>query len=144
MTTPMSAERFADRFRFYSGQPQQQRGVLELHAAISSSDQGSAILDEQAPWALTYSEQPPEPPLSAGGLDPRGSEEAGMAGPQLAAPVQPGDTYLPSKKLAIPVTVTVDEAAFDKTGGNSSAADTIFREIVALLAPDEPPPVRRP
>jgi len=28
MTTPMSAERFADRFRFYRNQPQQQRGVL--------------------------------------------------------------------------------------------------------------------
>ena len=49
MTTPMSAERFSDRFRFYRDQPQQQRGVLQLHAAISSSDQGSAILDEQAP-----------------------------------------------------------------------------------------------
>jgi hypothetical protein len=49
MTTPMSAERFADRFRFYSGQPQQQRGVQQLYAAIGSSDQGTAILDEQAP-----------------------------------------------------------------------------------------------
>jgi hypothetical protein len=94
MTTPMSAERFADRFRFYSGQPQQQRGVQQLHAAISSSEQGSAILDEQAPWAVTYSEQPPEPPTPTGGLNPRGSEEAGMAGPQKPAPVKPGDTYL--------------------------------------------------
>jgi len=94
MTTPMSAERFADRFRFYSGQPQQQRGVQQLYAAIGSSDQGTAILDEQAPWALTYSEQPPQPQAPTGGLDPRGSEEAGMAGPQMAAPVHPGDTYL--------------------------------------------------
>jgi hypothetical protein len=91
MTTPMSAERFADRFRFYKGQPQQQRGVQQLHAAISSSDKGAEILDEQAPWALAYSEEPPAP---SGGLDPRGSEEAGMAGPQKPAPVQPGDTYL--------------------------------------------------
>ena len=53
MTTPMSAERFADRFRFYSGQPQQQRGVQQLYAAIASSDQGTAILCEQAPWAVT-------------------------------------------------------------------------------------------
>jgi hypothetical protein len=94
MTTPMSAERFADRFRFYKGQPQQQRGVLELHAAISSSDKGAEILDEQAPWAVTFSEQPPQPPVPSGGLDSRGSEEAGMAGPQKPAPVQPGDTYL--------------------------------------------------
>ena len=28
------------------------------------------------------------------GLDPRGSEEAGMAGPGIPAPVQPGDSYL--------------------------------------------------
>ena len=61
MTTPMSAERFADRFRFYSGQPQQQRAVQQLYAAIDSSDQGTAILCEQAPWAVTYSEQPPAP-----------------------------------------------------------------------------------
>jgi len=81
----MSAERFADRFRFYSGQPQQQRGVQQLFEAIASSDQGSAILDEQAPWALTFSEQPPQPQAPTGGLDPRGSEEAGMAGPQMAA-----------------------------------------------------------
>ena len=100
MTTPMSAERFADRFRFYKGQPQQQRGVQQLYTAIGSSDKGAAILDEQAPWAVTYSEQPPvpaAPPASASpadGLDPRGSEEDGMAGPQKPAPVQPGDTYL--------------------------------------------------
>ena len=49
MTTPMSAERFADRFRFYSGQPQQQRAVQQLYAAIDSSDQSTAILCEQAP-----------------------------------------------------------------------------------------------
>jgi len=51
--------------------------------------------------------------------------------------------YLPSKKIAIAVAVTFDEAAFDKTGGYNNAADTIFREIGALLSPDEPPPVRR-
>jgi hypothetical protein len=90
----MSAKRFADRFRFYKGQPQQQRGVFELHAAITSSEKGADILDEQAPWAITYSEQPPQPPVPSGGLDPRGSEEAGMAGPKKPAPVQPGDTYL--------------------------------------------------
>jgi hypothetical protein len=96
MSTMMSAERFADRFRFYSGQPQQQRGVQQLFKAIAGSGQSSAILDEQAPWAVTFSSKPPgpEPQPPAGGLDPRGSEEAGMAGPQKAAPVKPGDTYL--------------------------------------------------
>jgi hypothetical protein len=95
----MSAERFADRFRFYKGQAQQQRGVLQLYAAISSSNQGSAILDEQAPWAVTFSEQPPLPPAPAGGLDPRGSEEVGMVGPQKPAPVKPGDSYLSDDNL---------------------------------------------
>jgi hypothetical protein len=76
VTTPMSAKRFADRFRFYKGQPQQQRGVRELHAAISSSDNGAEILDEQVSWAVTFSEQPPQASAPAGGLDPRGSEEA--------------------------------------------------------------------
>jgi len=102
MTTPMSAERFADRFRFYRDQPQQQRGVQQLYAAIGSSDQGTEILDEQASWAVTFSSKPPapsapepqQPPAGAGGLDPRGSEEAGMAGPRIAAPVKPGDSYL--------------------------------------------------
>ena len=36
----------------------------------------------------------PQPPAPAGGLDPRGLEEAGMAGPQKPAPVKPGDSYL--------------------------------------------------
>jgi hypothetical protein len=65
MTTPMSADRFADRFRYYKGQPQQQRGVQQLHAAISSSDKGAEILDEQAPWAVIFSEQPPQPLVPA-------------------------------------------------------------------------------
>ena len=94
MTTPMSAERFADRFRFYRDQPQQQRGVQQLYEAIASSDQGATILDEQTPWAVTFSEQPPLPPAPAGGLDPRGSEEVGMVGPQKPAPVKPGDSDL--------------------------------------------------
>ena len=40
MTTPMSAERFSDRFRLYRDQPQQQRGVLQLFEAISSTECG--------------------------------------------------------------------------------------------------------
>lgn len=52
--------------------------------------------------------------------------------------------YLPSRKIAIAVAVTFDEAAFDRTGGYNNTADTLFREIGAFLAPDEAPPVRRP
>jgi hypothetical protein len=76
MSTPMSAERFADRFRFYRDQPQQQRGVLQLFEAISSTERGEEILCEQAPWALTYSEDPPaptqpQPPAGQGSLEVR-------------------------------------------------------------------------
>ena len=97
MTTPMSAERFEDRFRFYEGQEQQHRGVQLLHQAIAGGLPAEEILDEQAQWAVTFSSKPPALPAPAphaGGLDPRGSEEAGMAGPRIAAPVKPGDSYL--------------------------------------------------
>ena len=94
MTTSMSAERFEDRFRFYKGQPQQHQGVQQLHQAITEGQPAEQILDEQAPWAVTFSSEPPSPPASSGGLDPRGSEEDGLIGPKLKAPVEPGDSYL--------------------------------------------------
>jgi hypothetical protein len=90
----MSAERFADRFRHYKDLPHQQQGVQQLYEAIAGSNQSSAILNEQAPWAVTYRTRPTQPPVLAGGLDPRGSEEAGMVGPKISAPVQVGDSYL--------------------------------------------------
>lgn len=37
---------------------------------------------------------PKEPLIPAGGLDPRGSEEQGLAGPSIKAPVKAGDSYL--------------------------------------------------
>ena len=97
MASPMPPERLQDRFEAFRGEPQQVSGVWTLHAAIAALPGSEAVLDEKAPWALTFSEKPVAPPVPAapaGGLDPRGSEEAGMAGPQLAAPVQPGDSYL--------------------------------------------------
>ncbi|MFN5697966.1 MAG: L,D-transpeptidase, partial [Cyanobacteriota bacterium] len=93
----MTPERFQDRFEAFRGEPQQVSGVWTLHTAIAALPGSEAVLDEQAPWALTFSQKPAAPTAPAvpsGGLDPRGSEEAGMAGPQLAAPVQPGDSYL--------------------------------------------------
>lgn len=41
-------------------------------------------------WVSTTPKQPAAP----AGLDPRGSEEAGMVGPAMKAPVKPGDSYL--------------------------------------------------
>jgi hypothetical protein len=48
------------------------------------------ILSRRTPTLATPAQQP----ATTRHLDPRGSEEAGMAGPQKAAPVKPGDTYL--------------------------------------------------
>jgi hypothetical protein len=37
MTTPMSVERFSDRFGYFRDQPQQQLGVQQLFEAIGST-----------------------------------------------------------------------------------------------------------
>ena len=52
------------------------------------------------------------------------------------------DAYLPSKKIAIAVAVTYDEAAFDAQGNYPNGGDALFRKIGAYLAPDDAPPVR--
>jgi hypothetical protein len=90
MTTPMSAERFADRFRFYRNQPQQQRGVQQLYGAIGSSDQGTAILDEQAPWALTFSQQPPPRQHHPVASIPAAQKGPGWLAPTSRHPSKPG------------------------------------------------------
>ncbi|MCP9915559.1 L,D-transpeptidase [Cyanobium sp. ATX 6F1] len=94
MATPMTPERFQDRWEAFKDEPQQVSGVWGLYDAIKQADTGGVILSEQAPWALKFSEKPPAPPTPSGGLDPRGDEEAGLAGPKIAAPVKPGDSYL--------------------------------------------------
>ena len=91
---PMTPERLQDRFEAFKNEPQQVSGVLLLHAAIDELPGSDKVLDEGAPWALKFSETPPAPPAPSGGLDPRGTEEAGLVGPRIAAPVQPGDSYL--------------------------------------------------
>jgi len=48
--------------------------------------------------------------------------------------------YLPSRKIAIAVAVTYDQAAFDSSGNYDNEADTVFRKIAAQLAPDDAPP----
>lgn len=52
--------------------------------------------------------------------------------------------YLPSQKIAIAVAVTYLPEAFDDQGNYENAADTLFRKIGAVLAPDDAPPVRAP
>jgi hypothetical protein len=53
MTTPMTRNRFLDRFENFRGEPQQIEGVTQLWAAL---DLGlPQVLDEQALWARTFS-----------------------------------------------------------------------------------------
>jgi CubicO group peptidase (beta-lactamase class C family) len=49
--------------------------------------------------------------------------------------------YLPGKKIAIALAVTYGEGAFDEQGNYANRGDTLFREIGALLAPDDVPQV---
>ena len=51
------------------------------------------------------------------------------------------EAYLPSQKIAIAVAATFTPEAFDEQGDYSNAADALFREIGAELAPDDAPPM---
>jgi len=110
MTTAMTPERFQDRFAAFQGEPQQVSGVWILFSAVEALDGSAAVLDEQAPWALKFSETPPAPAAHSGDLDPRGSEEAGLLGPKTSAPVKAGDSYLLVNDR------DQDMEAFDHTG----------------------------
>lgn len=52
--------------------------------------------------------------------------------------------YLPSQKISIAVATTYLPEAFDDQGNYTNAADTLFRKIGAVMAPDDAPPVRAP
>ncbi len=52
------------------------------------------------------------------------------------------EAYLPAEKIAIAVAVTYAPEAFDGQGDYTNAADTLFRQIGAELAPRHAPPVR--
>ena len=54
------------------------------------------------------------------------------------------EAYLPSQKIAIAVANTYLPEAFDDQGNYTNAADTLFRKIGAVMAPDDAPPVRAP
>jgi CubicO group peptidase (beta-lactamase class C family) len=52
--------------------------------------------------------------------------------------------YLPSRKVAVAVAVTFDEAAFDPATGDyvkRNSADLLWRKIAAELVPDDTPPL---
>jgi CubicO group peptidase (beta-lactamase class C family) len=50
------------------------------------------------------------------------------------------EAYLPSKKVAIAVVVTLAPGAFDSQGNYSNVSDPLFRSIGRYLAPADPPP----
>ncbi|MDY6996058.1 MAG: serine hydrolase domain-containing protein [Actinomycetota bacterium] len=52
--------------------------------------------------------------------------------------------YLPEQKIAIAVATTFAPEAFGDDGGYHNAAETLFRRIGAVLAPDDPPPMPPP
>lgn len=54
------------------------------------------------------------------------------------------EAYLPTQKISIAVAATYLPEAFDDQGDYPNAADTLFRKIGAVLAPDDAPPVRAP
>ena len=56
--------------------------------------------------------------------------------------------YLPSQKLAVSLALTVSKEAFAPDGSyqpetTSNAADAVWREIGAALAPNDPPPTKK-
>ncbi|MNC93749.1 hypothetical protein D3C83_104450 [compost metagenome] len=52
--------------------------------------------------------------------------------------------YLPSKKVALALAVTFDEAAFsDETGEYKNSATDVLRAISTYLAPEDMPPAKR-
>jgi hypothetical protein len=53
------------------------------------------------------------------------------------------EAHMPSKKIAIAVTVTYAPEAFDSQGNYANSSDKLFRSIGAHLAPDDAPPTAK-
>ena len=62
MASPMSAERFQDRWEAYKGTPNQVAGIWGLYASLAAMEDAGDILDEHANWAKTFS--PPAKPAT--------------------------------------------------------------------------------
>ena len=50
------------------------------------------------------------------------------------------EAYLPSKKIAVSVAATYEPEAYDETGDVRNQALQLFRDIGAVVAPDDAPP----
>jgi hypothetical protein len=55
----MTAQRFKDRFRHFSGQPQQYRGLGILYDELAQLPGGTSLLQEDSLWAEEFSNTPP-------------------------------------------------------------------------------------
>jgi CubicO group peptidase (beta-lactamase class C family) len=52
------------------------------------------------------------------------------------------EAYLPSEKIGISLATTLDPGAFSPEGAYKNAASALFKQIGAIMAPDDAPPVR--
>ena len=52
------------------------------------------------------------------------------------------EAYLPSEKIGIALATTLDPGAFTPEGAYKNAAGALFKQIGAIMAPDDAPPVR--
>lgn len=95
-TCGMTPERWQDRFEFFANQPQQVSSVWILYDAIRALPGGCEVLDEQAPWAIKYSEKPPAPPEPTwpAVFNPWGPDEQGMVGPKIQIRLNKNDSCL--------------------------------------------------
>lgn len=69
----------------------------QVSARVNGRDPANGLDQREMYYAKAISAIPDiaqKPQQKPVGLDPRGSEEAGLIGPKMAAPVKPGDTYL--------------------------------------------------
>jgi hypothetical protein len=70
----MTVQRFKDRFRHFSGQPQQYRGLGILYDELAQLPGGTTLLQEDASWAQEFSRTPPAAPGPVTALVPTEGE----------------------------------------------------------------------
>lgn len=66
----------------------------QVSARVNGKDPANGLSEREAYYAKALQQFPGSPVQKSVGLDPRGSEEDGLIGPKIAAPVKPGDSYL--------------------------------------------------
>jgi hypothetical protein len=71
MATPMTPERFQDRWEAFKGEPQQVSGIWGLYSSIAELEGSGDILDEHASWTCGWWSVMATPPARR--LTPRSS-----------------------------------------------------------------------